>query len=86
VFGCAVWEFKACFLASAEGDDAADRIVWRDANGHSIPRYYLDPEAAHSAAQLRQHFMALVTLHTVEAAAMHRDYGALHVNQIVLAQ
>jgi hypothetical protein len=42
--------------------------------------------AAHSAAELGQHLMAGVTLHAVEPAAVDRDYGALHVNQIVLAQ
>jgi len=85
-FGCAVWEFKSSSLASAEGDDAADRIVWGNAHGDSITRDDLDSEAAHPAAQLRQHFMPLVTLHAVKAAAMHRYHGALYVNQIVLAQ
>jgi hypothetical protein len=30
--------------------------------------------------------MALVALHAVQAAAVDRDDGALHVNQIILAQ
>jgi hypothetical protein len=72
--------------ASAEGNDAADGIVWRDANRDAIPRHYLDPEAAHAAAQLREYLVALVALHAVEAAAVHRYDGTLHINQIVLAQ
>ena len=53
------------WLAGAEGNDAPDRIVRRDADGHAIPRYDLDAEAAHAAAELSQHFMAGVALHTV---------------------
>ena len=30
--------------------------------------------------------MALVTLHTIQAAAVNCHHGALHINQIVLAQ
>jgi hypothetical protein len=73
-------------LASAEGDDAADRVVGRNAYRHSIAGHYLDSEAAHSAAQLCQNLMPLVTLDTVKASAVHSHDGALHVNQIVLAQ
>ena len=72
--------------ASAEGDDAADRIVRRHADGDAISRHYLDPEAAHTAAQLREYLMALVALHAIEATAVHGDDGTLHINQIVLAQ
>jgi hypothetical protein len=74
------------FLASAEGDDAADRVVGRDAHCHAIAGHYLDAEAAHSSAQLRQNFVSLVTLDTVKASAVHSHDGALHVNQIILAQ
>ena len=42
-------------------------IVRRDADGHAISWNDLDAEAAHSAAQLGQHFVAGVTLHTVQA-------------------
>ncbi len=73
-------------LASAEGDDASDRIVGRDPNGDPIPRHHLDSETAHAAAQLGEHFMALITLHAVETATVDRDNRALHVNQIILAQ
>jgi hypothetical protein len=45
-----------------------------------------DPEAAHTAAQLREYLVALIALHTVEPAAVNRHDRALHVNQIVLAQ
>ena len=74
------------WLARAEGDDAPDRIVRRDTNGHAIPGNYLDAEAAHSAAELGQHLMSCVALHTVEPTAVHRDHGALHINEIILAQ
>jgi hypothetical protein len=73
-------------LASAEGDDAADRIVRRDANGDSVSGDYLDAEAAHPAAQLREHFIARIDLDTVETAAVDGNHGALDINQIILAQ
>jgi len=73
-------------LACAEGNDAPDRVVRRDANCDAIAGNYLDAEAAHSAAELGQHFVAGVTLHAVEPAAVHCHHGALHVNKIVLAQ
>jgi hypothetical protein len=74
------------WLACAEGDDAPNRIVRRDANGHAIARDYLDAEAAHSAAELGQHLMSGVALHTVKTAAVDRNHGALHINEIILAQ
>ena len=55
-------------------------------DGHSIPRNHLDSETAHAAAQLGEHLVALVTLHAVQTAAVDRYHGALHVNQIILAQ
>jgi hypothetical protein len=77
---------SSVFSASAEGDDAANRIVWRDADGYPIARDHLDAEAAHPAAELSQDLMALVTLHSVETAAMDRHDRALHIYQIILAQ
>ena len=74
------------WLACAEGNDAPDRIVRRNADGHAISRDDLDAEAAHSAAELGQHFVAGVALHTVKSAAVHGHNGALHVDQVVLAQ
>jgi len=53
------------WLACAEGYDAPDRIVRRDADGHAISRNYLDAEAAHSAAELGEDFVAGVALHAV---------------------
>ena len=53
------------WLAGAEGNDAPDRIVRRDADGHAITRDYLDAEAAHSAAELGEYFVAGVALHAV---------------------
>jgi hypothetical protein len=76
-----------CFwLACAEGDDAPDRIVRRNANRNPVAWDYLDAEAAHSAAELGQHFMACVALHAVQPATVDRDHGALHINEIILAQ
>ena len=74
------------WLACAEGNDAPDRIVRRNADGHAISRDDLDAEAAHSAAELGQHLVTSVALHTVQTTAVHRDHGALHINEIILAQ
>jgi hypothetical protein len=72
--------------ASAEGDDAANGIVGGNANGDAVSGNDLDPEAAHPAAQLGEYFVTLVALHAVKPAAMNRHDGALHINQIILAQ
>jgi hypothetical protein len=74
------------WLARPEGDDAAYGIVRRDAYGDAIPWHYLDTKAAHPAAQLCQHFVARVALDPVEPSTVHCHHGALHVNQVVLAQ
>jgi hypothetical protein len=81
-----VFEFKSFWLARAEGDDAADGIVGRNAYGHAISRDNFDAEAAHAAAQLGQHFVAGVALNPVEAPAMDSHDRTLHVDEIVLAQ
>ena len=73
-------------LASAEGDDASDRIVRGNPDRHAISRHHLDSKAAHAAAQLSKHLVSLVALHTVKPAAVNRYDRALHVNQIILAQ
>lgn len=73
-------------LAGAECDDPANRIVRRDADGHSISGNHLNSKTAHSAAQLRQDFVAGITLHAVQPAAVNRNHRSLHVNQIILAQ
>ena len=44
-------------LASAEGDDARTGRTAKP-DGHPIARNYLDAEAAHPAAELREHFVA----------------------------
>jgi hypothetical protein len=80
-----VWEFKTS-LASAERDDAADRIVRGNADRDPVARNHLDSEAAHPAAQLRKNLMALITLDPIQASAVHRNDGALHIDQIILAQ
>jgi len=72
--------------ASSEGDDAANGIVGRHADGHAISGHHLDPEAAHPAAQLCEYLVALVALHAVKTSAVDRHDRTLHVNQIVLAQ
>ena len=74
------------WLAGAEGNDAPDRIVRRHADGHAISRNYLDAEAAHSAAELGEDFVAGIALHAVKPAAVNRYHGALHINEVVLAQ
>jgi hypothetical protein len=73
-------------LSGPEGDDAADRIVWGHADSHAITWNNLDTEAAHAAAQLREHFVASITLHAIEAARVDRHDGALHIDQIVFTQ
>ena len=73
-------------LSGAERDDAADRIVRRYANCDAVAGNDFDSKAAHSAAQLRQHFMARITLHAVQTARVNRNHGSLHVYQIVFAQ
>jgi hypothetical protein len=73
-------------LACAEGDYAADRIVRRNPHRHAITRYDLDAEAAHTAAQLGEHFLAGIALHTIETAAVHCHDCSLNVYQIVFAQ
>src|SRR4029453_8257287 len=74
------------YLASAEGDDASDRIVRRDADCHAVPWNHLDAEAAHTAAQLGENLVTLGALHAVQTAAVDRNHGALHIEQIMLAQ
>ena len=51
--------------ASAEGNDAANRIVGGDAYCDAIARNHLDSEAAHPAAELSEHLVALVALHAI---------------------
>ena len=80
------WSSNCLWLAGAERDDAPDGVVRRDADGHPIARNDFDTEAAHSTAELGQHLVAGITLHAVEPATVHGDDGALHVNQIILAQ
>jgi hypothetical protein len=72
--------------ASAERDDAPDRIVGRHTHGHTVSGNDFDSEAAHTAAQLRENFVALVALHAVQPAAVNGDDRPLHINQIILAQ
>ena len=82
---CVEWVFTRS-LTCAEGDDAANWIVGRDANRHAITGDDLDAEAPHAAAQLREHFVAGVALHSVKPAGMYGHDRPLHINQIVLAQ
>jgi hypothetical protein len=73
-------------LSGSEGDDAADRVVRRHTDGYAITWNDFDPEAAHAAAQLCEHFVSRVALHPIEAAGMNGHDGALHVDQIVFTQ
>ena len=73
-------------LSCAESDDSPNGIVGRDADRHAITGDDFDAEPAHPAAQLREHFVARIDLHPIQPAGVHRDHGALHVDQIVFAQ
>ena len=67
-------------LSGAERDDAADRIVGRDAHRHAVTGDDLDAEAPHPAAQLGEHFVTRIALHAIESAGMHRHHCSLHVD------
>ena len=69
-----------------EGDDAADRVVGRYADGDAITWNNFDPEAAHAAAQLCEHFVSRIALHAIKAARVDSHDSALHVDQIVFTQ
>ena len=73
-------------LSGAEGDDAADGIVRRHADGDAVTGNDFDSKAAHPAAQLCKNFVARIALNSVQPAGMHRDDRSLHINQIVFAQ
>src|SRR5262245_13804776 len=73
-------------LSSAECDDPSNRVVRRDSHRDAIAGDDLDAEAAHPAAELGQDFVTGIALHAVKTPAVHRDDGALHIDQIVLAQ
>src|SRR5688500_12285023 len=82
---CVEWVFTRS-LTCAEGDDAADRIVGRNPDGHAVAGNDLDAETTHAAAQLCKHLMAGIALHAVKPAGMYRHDRSLHINEIVLAQ
>jgi len=73
-------------LSGSESNDAANRVVRGYADCDAVSRNDFDSEATHSAAQLRQHFVPGVTLHAVQPTRVNRNYGSLHVYQIVFAQ
>jgi hypothetical protein len=77
---------ESTWSTCSERDDAANRIVRRDTDGHAVAWNNFDAEAAHAAAQLRQHLVPGVALHAIKTPGMNRDYRALHVYQIVFAQ
>jgi hypothetical protein len=77
--GC-LWSRKTDELASAEGDDAANGVIGRDADGHPVARDNLDAEPTHSPAQLGQNLMARIDLHPIQAAAVHGHDGPLDIN------
>ena len=80
------WLYENSKLTRAEGDDAADRVVRRDADGHPVAWHDLDAKSPHPTAELRQYLVARIRLDPVQAAAVHGHYRALNVDQIVLAQ
>ncbi len=77
---------KQCFLPGAEGDDASHRVVGRYPDRDTVAGDHFYAKPPHAAAQLRQNFVTLVTLHTVQPTAVDSHDGALNINQIVLAQ
>ena len=81
-----VLDGKSFWLACSEGDDSPNRVVRRNADGHAVTGYYLDAKAPHAAAELSEHFVPGVALHSIKTAAVNRHDGALHVDEIVLAQ
>jgi hypothetical protein len=81
-----VWVLKAEALSRPERNDSADRVIRRDADGHTVARHHLDTEAAHPAAQLRQHFVSCVALDAIQPAGMNGHDRSLHIYEIVLAQ
>jgi hypothetical protein len=81
-----VWVLKTEALSRPERDDSADRVIGRDADGHAVARHHLDSEAAHPAAQLRQHFVSCVALDAIQPARMNGHDCSLHIYEIVLAQ
>jgi hypothetical protein len=68
------------WLSCAEGNDAADGIVGRDANRHAVTGDNLDAEAPHPAAQLGEYLVAGITLHSIQAAGMYCHHRSLHVD------
>ena len=83
---CCIRAQTVIWLACTERDDAPDGIVRRDADGNAISRNDLYAEATHAPTQLSEHLVAGVALYAVKTAAVNCHYGALHVDQIVLAQ
>ena len=67
-------------LSCPECDDAAHRIVGRDANRYAVTGNNLDAEAPHPAAQLSEHLMAGIALHAIQTTGVHRHYGSLHID------
>ena len=74
------WNSNGIWLACTERDDAPDRIVRGNSHGYPIAWNHLDAEAAHTPAQLGQHFMTSIALHAIQSTAMHRDDSPLHIN------
>jgi hypothetical protein len=73
-------------LPGAERDDAANRIVGRNTDRHTVAWDHLDAKAAHPPAQLGQDLVPGLALHPVEPPAVHSHHRSLHVDQIVFAQ
>ena len=67
-------------LTCAEGDDAADRVVRRNADGHPVTGHDLDAKTPHPTAELRQYLVARIRLDPVQAAAVHGYDRALDVD------
>jgi hypothetical protein len=67
-------------LTCAEGDDAANRVVGRDAYCYPIAGHDFDAEPPHAATELGKHFVAGIALHAVQPAAVYSNDGTLNVD------
>jgi hypothetical protein len=70
----------------AEGNDAADGIVRRDADGDAIAWDDLDSKSPHPSAQLCEQLMTCIALNPIQSPRMHGDDRSLHIYEIVFTQ
>jgi hypothetical protein len=71
---------------SAESNDPSFWIVRRYTYGDPISRNHLNPKSTHAPAQLREYFMARITLNPIQPAAVNSDDSSLDVDEIFFTQ